>query len=126
MPSQYPYRQTIRNEYLGVSKVIRAMTLHELAWLMEAQHAKWREQEARKQQQRQKEVFREAARQHAENLKGQAEEDTRSAHENLETYRTILRNSLGVNLAPDWEQLLDRRCVSPFRFSQPKPDRDQI
>jgi restriction system protein len=126
MPSQYPYRQTIRNEYLGVSKVIRAMTSRELDWLVEAQLAKWREQEARKRQQRQKEADREAARQHAENLKWQAEEDTRAAQENLETFRTILSGSLGVNLALDWEQLLDRRCVPPFRFSQPKPDRDHI
>jgi restriction system protein len=126
MPSQYPYRKTIRNEYLGVSKVIPAMTLHELDWLAEAQLAKWREQEARKRQQRQKEADREAARQQAENLKLQAEEDTRAAQDNLETFRTILRGSLGVNLAPDWEQLLDRRCVRPFQFSHPKPDRDQI
>jgi hypothetical protein len=48
MPSQYPYHETIRNEYLGVSKVIRAMTLQELEWLVEAQLAKWREQEDRK------------------------------------------------------------------------------
>ena len=47
MPSQYPYRQTIRNEYLGVSKVIRAMTAHELAWLIEVQPEKWAEQERR-------------------------------------------------------------------------------
>jgi restriction system protein len=126
MPSQYPYRKTVRNEYLGVSKVIRAMTLHELDWLVESQLAKWHDQEARKRQQRQKEADREAARQQVENLKLQAEEDTRSAQEDLETFRTILNRSLGVNLALDWEQLLDRRGVPPFRFSQPKPDRDQI
>jgi restriction system protein len=122
MSSQYPYRETIRNEYLGVSKVIRAMTLRELDWLVEAQLAKWREQEVRKRQQRQKE----ADRQHAENLKLQAEEDSRAAQENIERFRTILTRSLGVNLAIEWEQLLDRRTVPPFRFSQPKPDRDQI
>src|SRR5262245_55518826 len=126
MPSQYPYHQTIRNEYLGVNKVIRAMTMRELDWLVEAQFAKWREQEARKRQQRQKEAEREAARRHAENLKWQAEEDTRAGQESLETFRTILSGSLGVNLALDWEQFLDRRCVPPFRFSHPKPDRDQI
>src|SRR5262249_35810620 len=73
-----------------------------------------------------KEADREAARQHAENLKWQAEEDTRAVQENVKTFRTILTGSLGVNLALDWEQLLDRRCVPPFPFSQPKPDRDQI
>jgi hypothetical protein len=72
MPSQYPYRQTVRNEYLGVSKVIRAMTSRELDWLVEAQLVKWREQEARKRQQRQKEANHETARQYAENLKSSA------------------------------------------------------
>jgi restriction system protein len=126
MPSQYPYRQTVRNEYLGVSKAIRAMTIHELNWLVEAQLAKWGEQEARKRHQRQKEADRETARKHTENLKWQAEEDTRATQENLKTFRTILSDSLGVNLALDWEQFLDRRSVPSFRFSHPKPDRDQI
>jgi len=126
MPSKYPYRRTLRNEYLGVSKVICAMTLHELDWLVEAQLAKWRDQEARKRQQQQKEADREAARQHAENLKSQAEEDTRRAQENLKAFRTILIKGLGVSLALDWEQMLDRRCVPPFQYSQPKPNRDEI
>ncbi len=126
MPSQYPYRKTVRNEYLGVSKVIRAMTRRELDWLVEAQLAKWQEQEARKQQQKRKDADRERARQHAENLRLQAEEDTRAAQENIERFRTILTRSLGVNLALDWEQFLDRRTMPPFRFSQVKPDRDQI
>jgi restriction system protein len=126
MPSEYPYRQTIRNEYLGVSKVIRAMTLRELDWLVDAQRAKWREQATRKQQQKQKEADREAATQHADNLTWQAEEDTRAAQANLETLRTILTASLSINLALDWEQLLQHQCVPPFQFNQPKPNRDQI
>src|SRR5437763_1358159 len=126
MPSQYPYRQTIRNEYLGVSKVIRAMTLHELRWLVEAQLAKWAEQEARRRQSQRKEAQRLAARQHAENLKAQAEEDTKAAQQQLETFRTILSASLGVSLAVAWEPLLDPRGYPPFHFGDPKPDRDAI
>jgi restriction system protein len=126
MPSQYPYRQTIHNEYLGVSKVIRAMTSDELDWLVEAQIEKWRDQETRKRRQRRTEAERKAASQQAENLKGQAEEDTRAAQENLETFRVILTGNLGINLALDWEQLLDRRCAQPFQFSQPIPNKDQI
>src|SRR5262245_38422091 len=61
MPSRYPYQVTIRNEYLGVSKVIRAMTRQELNWLVEAQLAKWREQAHRKRQQKEKEAERLAA-----------------------------------------------------------------
>ena len=112
MPSQYPYRKTLHNEYLGVRKVIRAMTLHELDWLVEAQTAKWRDQELRRRQQRRKEAERKTVRQHTEGLKGQAEEDTRAAQESFEALRTILTSSLGVNLAIDWDQLLDRRCAA--------------
>lgn len=126
MPSQYPYRQTLRNEYLGVSKVIRAMTLHELQWLGEAQLAKWHDQETRRRQQRQKEVEREAARQHADNLKWQAEEDTKAARETLEAYRTLLTGSLGVDLTLDWACLMDLRRMPPFEFHQPRPNSDQI
>jgi restriction system protein len=111
---------------LGVSKVIRAMTLSELEWLMEAQLSKWREQEKRQRQQRQQAAERLAAKQHAENLKCQAEEDTRAAQETLETFRRILTGSLDVNLALDWDQLLDRRSVLLFQFNHPKPDRDDI
>jgi hypothetical protein len=50
MPTTYPYRTTIRNEYLGVSKVIRAMTSQELDWLVESQLAKWAVQEEKRRQ----------------------------------------------------------------------------
>src|SRR5262249_33726360 len=63
MPSRYPYQTTIRNEYLGTSKVIRATSPDELEWLIESQISKWQEQEARKRQQRQKEMQRAAAKQ---------------------------------------------------------------
>jgi uncharacterized membrane protein YqiK len=79
MPTQYPYRQTVRNEYLGVSKVIRATSAEELDWLMKLQFSLWREQESRKQLRQQKEREREAAKQHAENLKCQAEEESKTA-----------------------------------------------
>jgi hypothetical protein len=87
MPSQYPYRTTVRNEYLGVSKVIRAMTRHELHWLKKAQLSKWSEQETRRRQQRQKEAEREAARQNAENLKKQREAEREAARQNAESLK---------------------------------------
>ena len=124
MPSQYPYRLTIRNEYLGVSKAT-AMTRNELDWLVEAQHAKWAEQEARLRQAHQKESDRHAARQHAENLKWQADED-QAARQRLDSFRNILAVSLPVNLAVNWDFLLDRREFAPFQFHLPKPDRDAV
>ncbi len=126
MPSQYPYRRTLHDDYLGVSKVIRAMTSQELDWLVESQLAKWHEQNNRKRQQQQKASDRQATRQHAENLKLQAEDDTKAAQEGLEALRRILIGSLSENLALDWDQLLVVKSVPPFHFNQTKPDRDQL
>jgi restriction system protein len=111
---------------LGVSKVIRAMSADELYWLVEAQLSKWSEQETRKRQQKQKEVAREAVKQHAENLKWKAEQDTKAAQKNLETFRNVLLGSLQDNLALDWEKFLDRRSIRPFQFDHLTPDRDEI
>jgi hypothetical protein len=126
MPSQYLYQQTLHSVNLGVSKVIRAMTSHELDWLVEAQFAKWHEQEVRKRTQEQLKAQREAARRHGEDLKRRAEDDTRAAQADLDALRTILTGGLAVNLAVDWEQMLDRRRMPPFQFSDPKPERDRI
>jgi hypothetical protein len=126
MPSQYRYRTTICNEYLGVSKVIRAMTRGELQWLVEAQLSKWTEQEERKRQQRQKEAERLALQQYAKDLKWLAEEDTKAAQQRLDTFRNILSGSLTTNLTLDWESMLDRRSFRPFQFTDPKPDRSVI
>jgi restriction system protein len=126
MPSQYPYRTTIRNEYLGVSKVVRAMTATELEWLMEAQLAKWDEQESRKRQQQIKEAERSAAKRALEDLKAWAERETIATSQKIESFRTILTGSLHLNLAINWEQLLDTRPFRPFQFHHPKPNKDQI
>jgi restriction system protein len=126
LPSQYPYRETVRNEYLGVTKIIRAMTADELRWLADTQIAKWDEQEIRKRQLKQKEADREVSRQHTEDLKLQAEEDSKAAKQRLDAFGTVLNASLADNLAIDWDQLLDRRSCRPFKFSHQKPDRESI
>jgi restriction system protein len=81
MPSRYPYQVTVRNAYLGVSKVIRATTPAELDWLAQAQITKWAEQEERKRQKQQKEAERATAKHEAESLRLQAEEDTRATQQ---------------------------------------------
>jgi restriction system protein len=126
MPSQYPYRRTIRNNYLGVNKVIKAMTAAELDWLVEVQLAKWKEQESRKRQKDQQAHDREAARRHAENLKEQAEGDTTAAQETLAAFQGILTTGIRRNLSVDWDQLSDRRTFEPFESNEPKPDLESI
>jgi restriction system protein len=126
MPSQYPYRQTIRNDYLGVSKVVRAMTVSELNWLIDEQRKKWAEQEARRRQTKQREAGRAEARRHAENLKQQAEDDTQTAQQRLDVFRGILAGRVANGRPVDWASLLDRRTLPPLAFDHPKPDRDAI
>jgi restriction system protein len=126
MPSIYPYWETIRNEYLGVSKVIKAMTLWELNWLMDAQLAKWKDQERKKREQVQKEALRKSAQEALGNLKAQAEEDTGAAQEKINSFRKILAGSLDRNLIIHWEKLQDFRPFPPFKFDCPKPDLSQI
>jgi restriction system protein len=126
MSSMYPYHVTVRNQYLGVSKIIRAMTENELQWLIDTQRAKWDEQEKRKREQKQKEAEREAAQRETESLRAQAELDTKAAQQHLEAFRNILRESLRRNLAFDWDQILDCSSFAPFQFKRPKPDRDQV
>jgi restriction system protein len=126
MPSQYLYRQTIRNEYLGVSKTIRAMTRNEFEWLARAQLAKWDEQESRRRQAQQKNAEREAARHDAESTKSQAAEDTAAAKERIEAFGSILVSGQGYEPQLDWNGLLDRRSFYPFAFDQATPDRDAI
>jgi restriction system protein len=126
MPSQYPYRITIQNEYLGASRVVRAMSRGDLEFQVTSQLYKWNEQEQRKRTQKQKEAQRESARQHAVNLKLQAEEDTALAQQQLAAFREILSSANGRNLAIDWEQLLDRQTLESFQFNYAKPERDKI
>jgi restriction system protein len=126
MPSRYPHQATIRNEYLCVSKVIRAMTREELDWLVDAQLAKWREQARRKRQQKAKEAERLAAKEEAENLQAEAQARSRTAQQRLEAYHGILAANLRKNLAVDWDSLLDRRGYPAFEYFDEKPDRDEI
>ncbi len=127
MPSQYPYRVTIRNDYLKSTKVIRAMTQGELHWLVEDQHAKWAAQESQKRQREQDRAAREANKQLVENLKTRAEADTADAQARIQRFRSILASAAGVRpLPPSWDSLLDNRSFRPFSFQMAKPDRDQI
>jgi restriction system protein len=126
MPSQYPYRTTVRNDYLGVSKIIRAMTRGELEWLAEAQLDKWSDQETRKRAQRAREKERKNAKVEAEALKAESGRETAAAAAAIDAFWRVLVSGLGPDLAPDWESLLDRSVYPPFHFRESKPDLDDI
>jgi restriction system protein len=131
MPTQYPYRETIFNEYLGVSKVIRAMTQIELNWMINAQYAKWKEMEYKKKRAEEKQSERNQTIKNVEQQKTQAETDTLAAKKALNSFREILSDGISSSVAVDWSQLLDMRLpdtrVYPeFVFDMAKPDRDAI
>ncbi len=126
MPSQYPYRTTIRNEFLGVQKVIRAMTRDELEWLVAEQFRKWHDQAERKREQQRKKVEREVRTRTTESMKSQAKTDTKAALLQIHEFQTILPQSFGVSLQVDWDRQLDRAEYPAFEFNIPKPDGDAI
>lgn len=126
MPSQYLYRTTVRNEYLGVSKVIRAMTRQELDWLVDAQLAKWGAQERRRRETKAKERDRTEARHEAAALQAGAEADTAEAQTRIAEFRGLLVASLGMSLTVDWQTMLDSTALPPFTFKHPKPDINAI
>jgi restriction system protein len=126
MVTRYLYQTTIRNDILGASKTIRAMTRAELDWLVQAQLSKWAEQTERKRQQRDKEAQRVAAKQEAESLRLQAEADSVAAQQRLDAFRRILRDCLSCNLRVRWEELLSRQVYPPFKFDIEKPNRDEL
>src|SRR5262249_4866422 len=126
MPSMYPYWETISNDYLGVSKVIKARTPWDLNWQVEAQLRKWAEQEGKKREQAEKQAQRKLALQAIESLKLQAEDDTKTAQERVKSYKNILVDSLDLILKVDWEKLQDHRSFPQFKFARSKPDMAQI
>lgn len=126
MPSQYPFRTTIRDDDLGVQKVIRAMNPSELEWLVEEQYRKWNEQLKRKRDRERKEAERRKNRREIEDMKDQAEADTEAATEQIKEYHTILSQTLGTNLRISWESLLDSSEYPDFKYAQAKPDADAI
>jgi restriction system protein len=122
MANPYPYRATIRNEYLGVSKEICARTCDEFEWRKANQRTKWNAQEAKKRQS-------DTARREVEDLRLRAEELTQEAQARLESFRSILNHGALAVLVVRWDELLDRRLppnAPTFSFDLPKPDLNRI
>jgi hypothetical protein len=122
MPAIYPYRTTIRNEYLGVSKEVCGWTRDEFDWRVKNQLVKWAAQE-------QKKRLAESARQQTEDLRLRAERLTQEAQEQVRAFRNILHDGLSAPLVIDWGQLCDHRPFPPppvFSFGHPKPDLGQV
>ena len=108
--SKYIYRTYISNEYLGVSKEIKAQTKWELDLKIEEQKKKWAEQSTRRLNQEK-----------AENLKQNAERMNFEAQAEIKKYKNILSSTLCMDNAPYWEKMLKNDPFPPFSFNTPKP-----
>lgn len=122
MSSRNVWQQTVYNEYLGRSKVIKAATEYELDVKAQDQLAIWAEQEQRKREQEQRKREQEEAKRRLEEMKAQAEADTAAAQREIDAYRTLLVQALKRDHRVDWEALLDRRAYADFEFSEPGPE----
>lgn len=102
MASQYPYRRTISNNFLHITKEIKAMSLGELYLKCNQQYAKWEEQAFPKRK------------------KLEAEQLTLAAVDNINRYKAILSD--GLNFQPiNWRTLYQAANFKSFSFNKPKP-----
>ncbi len=103
MASQYPYRRTISNEFLHITKEIKAMTAFELDLKCNEQYARWNEQAFPKKR------------------KLEAEQMTIAAVNKINGYKTIL--STGLCFKPvQWKTLYKAFEFKPFIFNKAEPN----
>lgn len=102
MASQYPFRRTISNDFLHVTKEIKATSSYDLDLKCKQQYEKWEEQA------------------YPKRMKLKAEEMTEDAEDTLNGYKEILSDGLKFHPVI-WETLYRTDNYKPFSFSQPKP-----
>lgn len=114
------YSQTVRNDYLGKSKVVSASSEGELAMKVQSQLEVWGRQERDK---RSAEKARQAEYQTIERMKAQADSQTREAQAMIESFRNLLRNSLQRDPWFDWDSLRDHSAPPVLEDFAPVPRR---
>lgn len=102
MPTYY-WTLEIQNEYLGKIKKLRAETQHELHLKVQDQLRRWGAEETRLRN-----------RSYLTNQQSQAEMMTQDAQFELNSYKSILSDTLSINDRLDWESLYDRTPYPPF------------
>lgn len=101
------YEKTIKNEYLGLSKVVRAKTQYELMIKVNNQLQTWEKREER-----------ERKRQRIQDMKEQAKVKTDQALEEIEQYKNILNHTLSVDDKVEWDELYDKQKFKDFSFRE--------
>lgn len=115
MPTKYNYSKVIYNKFLGLSKEIKAETSEDLAVKIEDQRAKWRDQEKRRRE-----------KQRNENLKYQAEYDTKTALFEIDKYKNILFEALKSEYSIDINYLKKTDEFKEFEFKEEAPNIEEI
>lgn len=105
MASSYLYSKTLVNNYLGVSKTIKAQTRWELDLKEKETYRKWSEQESRKKE-----------KERIENLKDKADYIDTEAKELIQKYNTLLLHTLSVNDKLDWNKQLKKDRYHDFNY----------
>ena len=115
MPTKYNYSKVIYNKFLGLSKEIKAETSEDLGVKIEDQRAKWRDQEKRRRE-----------KQRNENLKYQAEYDTKAALFEIDKYKNILFEALKLEYSIDINSLKKTDEFKEFEFKEESPTIEEI
>jgi len=97
------YSTILRNEYLSVSKELKARSSLELNLKIEDQKRKWAEQETR---QREKE--------RTSDLKTESEYMNKQAEENQKKYGEILRAISNAKDIPSWDSMMQHKPFMEF------------
>lgn len=115
MPTKYIYSKVIYNNFLGLSKEIKAETSWDLNKKIKKQRAKWFDQEERKRE-----------KQRNENLKYKAEYDTKAALSKIDEYRNILLDAINLDPSIDINSLKKTVEHKEFEFKEEPPSIEEI
>ncbi|MDS0525940.1 restriction endonuclease [Clostridium sp. SHJSY1] len=115
MPVKYLYSERVYNEFLDVSKVIKAETSWELNRKIREQLASWREKEEKKRK-----------KQRSEDLEYQTEQDTIESIQKIEKYKDILLDSLKIDHSIELDSLKKTYEFKEFIFREEPPTLKEI
>lgn len=115
MSTKYIYSKTIYNNYLGIIKEIKGQTWAEVELKTQEQIKKWRDIEAKRRE-----------RERLDDMKSQAEYDTKEALIIIEQYKEILKLTIGSNYRFDWDLLKDKKRFKKFIFEEKTPNLEEI
>lgn len=120
MASSYLYSQVIRNDYLNISRVIKANSKAELVMKTNDQLARWREQEKAKREREKYQAEKEREKQAVQDLKRRAELMNQDAVSSIEEFNSIFTKALKNN-SIIWEKIKRKDIYPQFQYNKIYP-----